>query len=352
MPKTSIKDIIKKALHIIGLLFIARRAKELLFPPKLKSVRLLVGTLCNHKCVMCDSPEVVSAVDTRMPLLEINEYLALIEALPQSVKNVVVISAGEALLYPNIELIFRKIKQRSIRGELVTNGSLLTSQISQMLVDIKWDSIRISLHAASRDVFYKVHGVDHFDQVIKNIKGVLAYRKVEKLPELGLHFVIQKDNFTEICDFVDLANDLIVDTVSFNMLYGNDPSQKLMLNAQERDKAISFLKLAKNKARIRHNIGAATNLLRSEMYSESSEYRYAYLKDKWCLVVQDQLEILPMGTVMPCCFASHQPIPGFNVRERSLREIWKGYRYFRDDLRKGKFYPFCYKECRFLMPTR
>ncbi len=311
------------------------------------------GGLCNHHCIMCAGSKKKKDISFwEKTLLPVGSYINLIKNMPKSVRKFEIAGEGEPLLYKDIDKIFRMVKERNVYGSLITNGSLMNQEISKSLIDISWEKIRVSLHASRRDIFQKIHGVDNFDMVIKNIENLLKSRDHNKPPYISLLFVIQKDNYFDIVNFFDLANSLGVDFVQFDTLIANEASRNLLLSSSERDEAESLLRVANGKAGIPNNIEHAINLLGTDMYNLGKYSRANYLMDKWCPLVQFSLEVQTDGIVFPCCFAKGSGIKKYNIATDNIKKIWQSYAYFRKDLKKGKFYPFCISRCNYQLPAR
>ena len=276
-------------------------------------------------------------------------YNLFVKGLPLSVEKVEIVGGGEPLLYRDIDSIFHVIKQKRIVGSLITNGSLLTETISQVLVRYDWEYVRISINGASRESYIKTHGVDHFSLVLNNIKALIRSRKKRQYPIINMHFVVQKDNYSDIFNFVQLANELNVDGVSFDTLIVSDHSKKLMLNSYEKKKAIDLFYKAKKEIQCSHNIDQTIKL----MESYDKEYsRYEYLKNRWCPVVQKTLEIRSNGIGIPCCMAFGVAKRELNIKRASTKQIWNAYKSFRGDLKRGNFYSFCFERCNYEMPLK
>jgi hypothetical protein len=347
---------------------------------------------------MCD----ITALGERILLreerqrLRADRYVDFVEGLPSSVDFVEVVGGGEPLLLKDIELLFETIKNKPIRGSLITNGSLMNDEIIDTFVRTQWDDVRVSLDAASRDIYVKTHGIDQFDLVVDNIGKLLRARRGHHLPRVGIHFVIQRDNYLEICDFVQLANELGVDA-SFDTLISNDPSEGLhlrpdqtaavveqlqrawtMVNAPlalgigpidrtlsgavrsgllpQRLRNLAVLVAAKRLGRespghseARISIDWVQSLLAE---SEQAGSRSEYVEDKYCSLVQHQLEVRSNGMVIPCCMAQSLGTPEIMITKGSVKEIWDAYGDFRDELRQGKFRSFCVDKCNYRLPER
>jgi MoaA/NifB/PqqE/SkfB family radical SAM enzyme len=93
---------------------------------------------------------------------------------------------------------------------IATNGYLINEEIANEMMYCKW--VAISVDAASRETFKKVHGVDGWDKVIENI-GLLVKTKKETGSDVAIdyRFLITPDNWKEISEACYVAKCLGVD---------------------------------------------------------------------------------------------------------------------------------------------
>ncbi len=311
-----------------------------------------VGFRCNHNCPMCwrlklsqdQFNKLANAAENQD--LSFDKYQKMIKTLPFTVKKVEVVGGGEPLLYPEIMLLFELIKDRDFYGSLITNGVLLKNQMVEHLCQISWDYIRISFNAARASTYQKVNGADDFDTVLNNIRYLVELRDNNR-PEIYLHFVIQKGNSLEVAQFVRLAENLGVDGISLDTLTKDSPS-KVRLNSDQLPILLKELNKVKQTS-LENNVSSIIADIKKNL-SEGGRTR-DYFEDKYCSIVQTNLDISGSGEVVPCCLA-FDDFDSLNIKKNSWRTIWREYRTFRRDLKKGKFKQFCYELCNYELPRR
>jgi len=276
--------------------------------------------------------------------LSIVEYRKLIRKLPFTVRHVEVVGGGEPLLFQEFLELSRLIKRKRLFASLITNGALLNQEISRNLVELDWDWIRISFNAGTKEKYIITNGADDFSKVVENIKNLVRIRKGNKCPKISLHFVIQRDNAADINSFINLAKDLKVDEISFDTLLGFS-LKKVQLRQDDYDEAIHQLKINKD-CLISNNIDYILSKL-----TDNSMRKKKYFNDKYCSIVQNNIDIGGSGEVAPCCLAlgAYETL---NIKNYSLYQIWRKYAPFRKELSEGKFRDFCYKSCNYDLPVR
>ncbi len=107
---------------------------------------------------------------------------------------------SEGLLYKGIEGVIRYAKDAGIMDLiLMTNGTLLTSELSEFLVEQEISRVCLSVDAATPGTYEKVRGKYELDRVEKNIRGLAEARKKSgsALPIIRLSFCVTEDNRNE-----------------------------------------------------------------------------------------------------------------------------------------------------------
>jgi radical SAM protein with 4Fe4S-binding SPASM domain len=318
---------------------------------------------CNHKCLMCwqraiSREELRKCLNEEKNSLTLEEYKKLFLVLPIKTKSVEVTGGGEPLLHPDIMQIFSEIKKHNLSGLLITNGALLDQSKAQLLLDISWDNIRISLHSAWRLSYRKLHGKDDFELVCKNI---LYLRKQIRLRRKKLHlsllFVIQKENYQEIEVFSKLAEKLKVDEIEFDNLI--PLVKKTLMNQKEIHKSVSLLEKVAKNCKITNN--ALEQILKyktlylwnnkSKNYVNLSSQRFV---NKKCEVANESILITAAGDTYPCCLLMNKDKKLGNIRKETIHAMWNTAKYknIRERLRKGIFFPECSKNCSYLLLSK
>ncbi len=159
----------------------------------------LTDGFCNNKCKHCffgtnqkSNPIYMNTETAKSLLKELNEL---------GVKAIEFSGGGEPTTHPDFFNIVSFALELGFEVGVVTNG-LLIDKIFEIANKLKF--IRISLDAASSEVYKKVHGVDAFDQVIQNIR-LLINRKCDNI---GIAYLIVPDNVCDIEDVYTLSCEL------------------------------------------------------------------------------------------------------------------------------------------------
>lgn len=160
----------------------------------------LTDGFCNNKCTHC----FFGTNNKEDPILmDIETAKRIISELANiGVKAVEFSGGGEPTTHPNIVEIIKYSKDMGLDVGIVTNGLLLDKIIS--VVDCL-TFIRVSLDAASKETYKKIHGVDTFEKVIQNIRNIV---KVNSGIKIGIGYLIVENNINDILDAVLLSKEI------------------------------------------------------------------------------------------------------------------------------------------------
>lgn len=174
--------------------------KAMLFPEKMLAVRqnncrtfdisypisveLSLTNQCNHRCIWCSD----AGIRCRRPgQIKLEVLGPLFAALKNGgTRGIVIEGGGEPTLHPDFHLITETALQTGLALGLISNGYLLPPTPPH-----RFEWIRISLDAASRDQYRELKGVDGFDRVIHNLMTLAASNP---RPILGVGYVLTKAN--------------------------------------------------------------------------------------------------------------------------------------------------------------
>lgn len=102
-----------------------------------------------------------------------------------------------------------------------TNGLLFNPQNWDRLHNIQsnFNDIIVSCDAATTETYKVVRRGGNWSVLQKNLRFIAGLRKTRKIKgQFRLDYVVQKRNFREMRDFVQMANDLGVDAITFHAI--------------------------------------------------------------------------------------------------------------------------------------
>lgn len=176
--------------------------------PLLSRVYVEPTNRCNLNCRTC----VRNSWSEPEGFMSMDSYRRLATDLHRvpSLQKVSFWGFGEPLLHPDIVEMVALAKDTGARTEIVTNGMLLTPELSRRLVEVELDSIVFSVDGATPDVYSDVRIGAQMELLFQNVRHLLAYRaeRPEAKPEIGIEFVAMRRNLSDLPKLRLLANSI------------------------------------------------------------------------------------------------------------------------------------------------
>jgi MoaA/NifB/PqqE/SkfB family radical SAM enzyme len=79
--------------------------------------------------------------------------------------------------------------------------------------------LQVSIDAARPETYAIVRRPGLWEELRPNLDFICKIRRSGEIPSLGINFVVQKDNFREIIEFIQLGKELGVDFVLFQRMF-------------------------------------------------------------------------------------------------------------------------------------
>ena len=131
-----------------------------------------------------------------------------LDACDLGVRHITITGGGEPLMRPVAFDMMERIKSRSVRGDLVTNGTLLDEEGIERMVACGWDDIEFSIHSPTPERSDFLRGSRNaLARTLKNVETINRFktRLGSPSPNLTFFMVITEYNVGDIADMVDLA---------------------------------------------------------------------------------------------------------------------------------------------------
>lgn len=179
------------------------------------------SNLCNFKCNFCAIQTKKEKLSFKKQLMDLNLFKKIIDdfnEFPEKLKVLRINGNGEPLLNPDLPEMIKYAKDKKIADfiEIITNGSRLSPDINQKLIDSGLDRIRISIEALDESGYLETVGtkIDFID-FLNNIKDLHNRSKnceiYCKIVDIAVPTDEDKNRFFEL--FGDICDRLFVDNV-------------------------------------------------------------------------------------------------------------------------------------------
>ncbi len=189
-------------------------------------VHVCPSTYCNFKCHYCKH-----SVDTfdggvgktgwlKREFMGMDMYKLLIRQLskfPKKIKTLNFAWLGEPLLHPQIVEMVKIAKEANVAEtvSIVTNGSLLSHEMSDGLIEAGLDLLRISLQGLTAEDYWTIskYKID-FEKYVENIAYFYEYKKDTRVYIKIMDAMLKSDDderkfrdlFEPICDVINIEH--------------------------------------------------------------------------------------------------------------------------------------------------
>jgi len=329
-----------------------------------RKIVLEVTHRCNLRCFMCslygtkDSGSVRADQYEREAVMTLQERRALVNQVA-GFRPLIAFSGGEPLLYRECFALAEYIKSKGLPCIIITNGTML-SRHAEAAVASGVDAIAVSLDGPEA-VHDEIRGVPGtFAKACRGIRDVQRVRRERgtRSLEMKVTYCITNKNYDRLREFLDIAEDLQVDQVTFSHLWFTTPQAAGEHNRDFPDCGKAF------PENLIATPGIDVDVLADQIESvrakqtpfpvvfmpdlASSEVQ-TYYGDPAQLVKTDRcrypwlvVRVLPNGDTIPCLGV----IIG-NAKRDSFASCWNGktMRQFRRRLQGAGTFPVCARCC-------
>lgn len=134
---------------------------------------------------------------------------------------------GEPTVHPDILAMVKDLKSLKVSVEMVSNGTLLDSRLSEGLREGGLDRLWISFDGAEDASFERVREGARFKDVLQNLKRIREMnKKSARKMALGIAFVVTKRNISDLASLGRLARRVGADLVSVSNVIPYSPEME------------------------------------------------------------------------------------------------------------------------------
>jgi len=146
------------------------------YPP---CVQIEPTSICNYRCVMCYQADKTFSGKSQgmMGHMPIDLFKKIVDELEGKVEAVTLASRGEPTLNPKIIEMVEYCKGKFLGFKMNTNASLLTEKLIHSLLSAGFSEIVFSIDAADKETYEKIRINGKFDKVFSNLKLFTEIRK-------------------------------------------------------------------------------------------------------------------------------------------------------------------------------
>lgn len=211
---------------------------------------------------------------------------------PRPIKVLRFVGIGEPLLHPDIAAMIRYAVKKKVAHtvELLTNGSLLTPEMSDALIAAGLSRLVVSLQGTTKEKYWEVSRANiNFEQFVENLR----------------YFFTHKGHARMYLKIVDCALEDKADEKRFYKIFGDLCDTIAIERAVPIHAGVNFEKILKDRD------------------SAVTQFGLPVAEVRICPQPFFHMQINPDGKVVPCYSFEYPQIVG-DCNQQSLNEIWKG----------------------------
>lgn len=276
--------------------------------------------VCNANCVYCYGH--YQKMDNKS-IIPKDILIQLFKDAPRiGVRSLTLTGDGEPTLNPAMWNACKEGKKAGLDIGIATNGIALDMQkIDNLLMTTVW--VRFNLSAGTREGYKRVHRVDQFDTVVKNVNTMVGHRNLYgSKTTIGLQMVLVPECLDEIIPLAKLAVELQVDY--FVIKQFSDPLDSTIFSSGLNH--TEFLKKAKTKLMLAENLSNEVTTIIPKYQIMGLENRRAY---PYCIDCPFIFQISGNGKCYPCGYLFNRDEYCYgDLYKQSLPEIINSERYW------------------------
>ncbi len=333
------------------------------------TVYMVVNSICNLKCKMCDVGQAQEDSQFWQNLIgpKMEMPLDKLQKIVDEVKGfdpLITFSSTEPTLWKNFIPAIRIVKKAGLRLKSATNG-LLLPKLARQIVEEGLDHLFISVDGPQEAHNY-IRGVPKsFEMIVEGIKKVQEAKKElgKTNPIIQINTTISEYNYDKIVATIDSLqglgiNEFTISHLNFvteemkslhNQAWPQYLSTHSCISSSESNKVnpeVLYEQLEEVKRKYKHlTLAFVPDMNLEELKTYYGSPLQILEKHNKCFVPWKVVQILSNGEVIPLTRCFHLVFG--NVYTENFKDIWNNekYRQFRKDLRRMEAFPGCARCC-------
>ena len=183
-----------------------------------KIIGLSYDRTCNLACPSCRNTFIT--LNDNEWLEKCNVQSKIFASISNDTRLLIITGSGDPFaskLYRELLQSFEFSKYPNLKIHLMTNGQLLTPFMWANIANAHnaIDSIQISIDAASKKTYNQLRLGGSFDKLLSNLGFISTIKREKKLKFVSIEFVVQKGNFQEMKEFINMGISFNCDRIGF-----------------------------------------------------------------------------------------------------------------------------------------
>jgi radical SAM protein with 4Fe4S-binding SPASM domain len=311
-------------------------------------VKIKLTWVCNLRCAMCNVWRQGRENRLTLPVIQ-----ALADELAALGTSKVHLSGGEVLTRTDIFEVVKSFSSRGMQVNLTSNGTLLSPETADRLVQSGVNNVSISLDGATPAVHDALRGKGNWKRTLRGIRNLRrAAKHARRKLHIRINYVLTRRNYRDLFRLPETAAQAGADRLT--LIPVDDPAGRLRLNKQRiREYNEEIAPFVAHKALTQgmiEHVDEAYPFGRQKAEVELSKaglYARGLYERQPCYMPWIHAMIGPKGEVYPCCMMRTTRALGKISAKRSFQTVWEGtaFRDFRQRLRQHDHRPLSCHRC-------
>lgn len=179
---------------------------------------------CNLNCKMCFRNAWINEETGDMDPAYLSKVLHD-EKVMKNVHTVFFGGMGEPLSHPDILSMVGEASKRVAHVELITNGTLLTEEMSHKLLEAGLTKLWVSMDGFEESFYESIRKGSHYTEIYRNLFSFNRMRKGGNpdIMELGIAFVVMKSNLSQLMIINRFVNLFLVNDINISNILPGTP---------------------------------------------------------------------------------------------------------------------------------
>lgn len=291
-----------------------------------------VTNRCNLTCPTCQLGTDQAYKGYNKADLTFEQFKKIIDQIP-SLVYVTLQGVGEPLLNKDIVKMIKYCSDKGISTYINTNGTILTENKSQELIDSGLCNLSISVNSFDEKVFSDTRSGASIKKITENVKRFIEIKRQKNLkkPIVSFRAILMKETEPHMEELIFKSDELGIDVLYIQLFMSVIADKSLCESSLNKEEITNFTKnLEKWKKQVKLQII-------TESFGNSSN-NLGQCKLPWF-----SPNVTAEGFVTPCCTISNPSILNMgNIFEIPFERIWNSEKFV--SFREG-FYKKQPKEC-------
>ena len=268
---------------------------------QLTRVQIDVSGFCNERCVHCYIPE-----SCKHGMMSLDMFSMIVEQCRANNVLNITISGGEPMINPNLKDFLNLCVQNNFSINLLSNLTLLSDEILQVLLENPLVSVQTSLYSMNEAIH---DSITHLPGSFKKTIDAIELLHRHNIP-IQINCPIMKQNKDDYSDVLAWANSMNIEADCDYMLFGCYDCSKKNLGCR--------LSISEVEGIVLENCGKSEYV--ESMYKEATN-KSLDVDQPICSVCSTSICISNQGNVYPC--EGWQGLSVGSITESSLEDIWR-----------------------------